>query len=406
MRTAWRGRRPCYAFPAMAFTTRIMLLGSGELGREFTISAKRLGAWVVACDAYAGAPAMQVADAADVFPMLDGDALRAAIARHDPDLIVPEVEAIRTEVLAEVEAAGRRVVPSARATQLTMNRDRIRDLAAGELGLRTSAYAYAGSLDELRSAVARVGFPCVVKPVMSSSGKGQSMVRDADGVEAAWDHAVAGMRGDRARVIVEAFVRFDYEITLLTVAHAGGVTFCPPIGHWQERGDYRESWQPAAMDPAALAEAQEMAATVVRALGGHGLFGVEFFVAGAEVIFSELSPRPHDTGMVTLIGQDLSEFDLHARAIMGLPVPNPVPRGFAASAVILADRDAIRFRFEGLADALAVPGPGGPVDVRLFGKPTTRPWRRMGVALALGQTIESARARAVEAAGRVRIAYG
>ena len=387
----------------MPFTAKILLLGSGELGREFTVSAKRLGAYVVACDSYPGAPAMQMADEAEVFSMLDGDALKAAIARHAPDYVVPEVEAIRTEVLAEVEAAGTTVVPSARAAQLTMNRDGIRDVAAEKLGLVTSRYRYAESLDEARAAAGHTGFPCVVKPVMSSSGKGQSIVRNAEELDRAWDYAVANMRGDRRRVIVEQFVAFDYEITLLTVRTRDGVVFCPPIGHRQERGDYRESWQPAPMSPASLSAAQEMARKVVDDLGGYGLFGVEFFVAGEEVIFSELSPRPHDTGMVTLISQSLSEFDLHARAILSLPVPEPKLLGDAASAVILADRDASAFRFEGVAEALATPG--GDVDVRLFGKPVTRPYRRMGVALARAADVDTARRLATDAAGKVSIDY-
>ena len=322
----------------MAHTAKILLLGSGELGREFVISAKRLGAFVVACDSYANAPAMQLADAAEVFSMLDGDALRAAIHKHNPDYIVPEVEAIRTEVLAEVEADGFNVVPSARATQMTMNRDAIRDVAAQELGLTTSRYRYAESLDEVLAGAEFTGLPCVIKPVMSSSGKGQSTVRDAGVLEAAWNYAVENMRGDRKRVIVEQFVDFDYEITLLTVRHKDGVTFCPPIGHRQERGDYQESWQPTPMSEAAITAAQDMARKVVDDLGGYGLFGVEFFVKGEEVIFSELSPRPHDTGMVTLVSQNLSEFDLHARAIMGLPIPAEIRARPAASAVILANR--------------------------------------------------------------------
>lgn len=387
----------------MTFTARILLLGSGELGREFTISAKRLGAYVVACDSYAGAPAMQMADAAEVFPMLDGDALKAVIARHTPDFVVPEIEAIRTEVLGEVEARGVTVVPSARAAQLTMNRDGIRDLAAQQLGLTTSRYRYAETLDEARAAAQHTGFPCVVKPVMSSSGKGQSTVRSAEELDAAWDYAVANMRGDRRRVIVEQFVAFDYEITLLTVRTRAGVVFCPPIGHRQERGDYRESWQPAPMSAAALASAQDMARRVVDDLGGYGLFGVEFFVRGEEVLFSELSPRPHDTGLVTLISQTLSEFDLHARAILGLPVPEPKLLGSSASAVILADRDATSFGFAGVAEALATPG--GDIDVRLFGKPVTRPYRRMGVALARAEDVGEARRIATEAAGKVSIRY-
>ncbi|MET0308041.1 MAG: formate-dependent phosphoribosylglycinamide formyltransferase [Sphingomonas sp.] len=388
----------------MPFTAKILLLGSGELGREFVISAKRLGAYVVACDSYAGAPAMQMADAFEVFSMLDADKLRAAIEQHKPDYVVPEVEAIRTEVLAEMERAGVNIVPSARATQMTMNRDAIRDVAANELGLTTSRYRYAESLEEARAAIDFTGVPCVVKPVMSSSGKGQSTVRAAEEIDRAWDYAVANMRGDRRRVIVEQFVDFDYEITLLTVRTRDGIRFCAPIGHRQERGDYQESWQPAAMSAAALVQAQEMARKVVDDLGGYGLFGVEFFVKGEAVIFSELSPRPHDTGMVTLISQNLSEFDLHARAVMGLNVPEPRLLGAAASAVILADRDAEAFRFEGLAEALAVPGDA--VDVRLFSKPVTRPNRRMGVALALAGDVDAARRVATEAAGKVRIVYG
>ncbi|WP_394729570.1 formate-dependent phosphoribosylglycinamide formyltransferase [Altererythrobacter sp. GH1-8] len=394
----------------MPFTTKILLLGSGELGREFVISAKRLGAYVVACDSYAAAPAMQVADEAEVFSMLDGEALRAVVAKHNPDLIVPEVEAIRTEVLAEIEAAGSNVVPSARATQLTMNRDAIRDLAAGELGITTSRYRYAESIEEVRAAADFTGFPCVIKPVMSSSGKGQSKVNTAEELETAWTYAVDNMRGDRKRVIVEQFIDFDYEITLLTVRHAGGITFCPPIGHRQERGDYRESWQPTPMSDAAIAAAQAMAAKVVEALQGngkgYGLFGVEFFVArnqegGEEVIFSELSPRPHDTGMVTLVSQNLSEFDLHARAIMGLPVPDTIAARPSASSVILADRASETVSYSGLAEAMA-----NGADIRIFGKPVTRPYRRMGVALANGPDTDAARARANAAAGTVQIHYG
>ncbi len=382
------------------FTARILLLGSGELGKEFTISAKRLGAHVVACDSYAGAPAMQVADAFEIFPMLDHEMLRRVVERHRPDYIVPEIEAIRTEELVALEAEGWNVVPTARATALTMNRDAIRALAAETLGLRTSLYRFAESLDEVIEAAAHTGLPAVVKPVMSSSGKGQSTVRSEAELEAAWAYAVENMRGDRPRVIVEQFVNFDYEITLLTVRTQDGILFCPPIGHRQEKGDYRESWQPMAMSEAALAEAQAMAAKVVDELGGRGVYGVEFFVKGDEAIFSELSPRPHDTGMVTLVSQELSEFDLHARAIMGLPIPGVGFRGPSASAVILADRTSENFRFEGLSEALSA-----AEDVRLFGKPTTRPGRRMGVALARAQSVDEARRRACEAAARVRIAY-
>lgn len=390
----------------MTPTARILLLGSGELGREFTISAKRLGCHVIACDSYAGAPAMQMADECEVFSMLDGDRLREAVERHRPDLVVPEIEAIRTEVLQEIEAAGTTVVPSARATMMTMNRDSIRELAAEQLGLRTSKFRFAESLDEVRAGAEHTGLPCVIKPVMSSSGKGQSMVEDEAGLERAWNYAVDNMRGDRARVIVEEFVRFDYEITLLTVRTREGVLFCPPIGHRQERGDYMESWQPTPMSAKALADAEDMARKVVDDLGGYGIFGVEFFVVGDEVIFSELSPRPHDTGMVTLISQNLSEFDLHARAILGLPIPEiKLRHPAAASTVILADRAAERFGFEGLSEALALGGNGREVDLRVFGKPVTRPYRRMAVALASGDTTDEARALGAQAAGKVRIAY-
>jgi len=395
----------------MTFTKKILLLGSGELGREFTISAKRLGAYVIACDSYDHASAMQVADASETFSMLDGDRLRAAIEKHRPDLVVPEVEAIRTEILAEMEAEGFAIVPSARATQLTMNRDAIRDVAAKELGLTTSRYHYAESLAEVARAAADIGLPLVIKPVMSSSGKGQSRVDRAEDLETAWNYAVANMRGDRARVIVEQFVDFDYEITLLTVRTRDGVLFCPPIGHRQERGDYQESWQPAAMTDAALCAAQDMARKVVDNLGGDGkgwgLFGVEFFVTReGDVIFSELSPRPHDTGMVTLIGQNLSEFDLHARAIMGLPIPHiALTAPASASAVILADRDSENFAFSGIGDALALGSEGAEVDVRIFGKPVTRPWRRMAVALATGANSDAARVLAKKAADAVEIKF-
>ena len=387
----------------MAFTAKILLLGSGELGREFVISAKRLGCEVIACDSYAGAPAMQVADGFEVFSMLDEGLLRAAIERHQPDYIVPEIEAIRTEVLAEVEAQGMTVVPSARATIMTMNRDRIREVAAVELNLRTSLYRYAESLDEVRAGAEHTGFPCVIKPVMSSSGKGQSTVRSAEELEQAWNYAVANMRGDRSRVIVEQFIDFDYEITLLTVRSREGVSFCPPIGHRQERGDYQESWQPAPMNPAALTKAEDMARAVVDNLGGYGIFGVEFFVKGEDVIFSELSPRPHDTGMVTLISQNLSEFDLHVRAILGLPVPQVRLNGPSASAVLLADRASENFTVEGIADALTASSV--EVDVRIFAKPSTRPYRRMGVTLALADDTDNAREMAATAAAKLQIIY-
>jgi phosphoribosylglycinamide formyltransferase 2 len=373
----------------------ILLLGSGELGKEFVISAKRLGCRVVACDSYAGAPAMQVADEACVFSMLDEAALRAAIEQHQPDLIVPEIEAIRTEVLLDVEQAGFEVIPSARAANLTMNRDRIRDVAVG-LGVRTARFAYAESADELLARATEMGFPVVIKPVMSSSGKGQSVAHSAADVAASWDFACAGMRGDRQKVIVEEFIHFEFEITLLTIRQRSGPTlFCAPIGHVQERGDYQYSWQPQAMRPEHLQAAQAMADTVTANLGGAGLFGVEFFVTRDEVIFSELSPRPHDTGMVTLTSQNLSEFDLHARAILGLPIPR-IDGVEGASAVVLADRDGLNPRYSGVAEAMSEPG----VDVRIFGKPSTRPYRRMAVALAQGP---DALARARAAAAKIRV---
>jgi phosphoribosylglycinamide formyltransferase 2 len=387
------------------YLATLMLLGSGELGREFAIAAKRLGCRIIACDRYDEAPAMQVADAREVFSMLDGTALRAAVEKHRPDHIVPEIEAIDTATLAELEAEGWHVVPSAKAVQLTMNRDGIRDFAAQELGLITSRYIFAETRDEAIAAAATTGLPAVVKPVMSSSGKGQSVATNEQELGAAFDYAVANMRGDRPRVIVEEFIAFDSEITLLTVATKDGILFCPPIGHRQEAGDYRESWQPAPMADAVLASAQDQAARVVSALGGHGLFGVEFFIAGDRAIFSELSPRPHDTGMVTLIGQSPNEFELHLRAILGLPIPAIELAGPSASAVILADRESQDFGYSGVAEALATGEPGHPVDLRLFAKPNTLKNRRMGVALARGNSVEEATARAVKAASNVTIAY-
>lgn len=374
---------------------KILLLGSGELGKEFVISCKRLGCYVIACDHYAGAPAMQVADESCVFNMLDAAPLKETIERYQPDLIVPEIEAIRTEVLLEVEQAGFRVIPSARAANLTMNRDRIRDVAVG-LGVRTARFSYAESAADLLARSNEIGFPVVIKPVMSSSGKGQSVARSAADIDASWQYACQGMRGDRQKVIVEEFIDFEYEITLLTIRQLNGETlFCDPIGHVQERGDYQYSWQPQAMRAEHLAAAQEMARRVTSDLGGAGIFGVEFFVTRDEVIFSELSPRPHDTGMVTLISQNLSEFDLHARAILGLPIPL-IRSVEGASAVVLADKEGKHPRFEGVEAALSEPG----VDVRIFGKPTTRPYRRMAVALAQGPDALS-RARATAAKIRV-----
>ena len=387
------------------YIATLMLLGSGELGREFTIAAKRIGCRVIACDRYANAPAMQMADASEVFPMLDGAALRAAVEKHRPDAIIPEIEAINTATLAELESEGWKVAPSAKAVQLTMNRDGIREFAARELGLVTSRYRFAESRDEAIAAAAEVGLPVVIKPVMSSSGKGQTTVRKAEDVGAAYDHAVAKMRGDRPRVIVEELIAFDSEITLLTVATADGILFCPPIGHRQEAGDYRESWQPAAIPTEALHSARHQSRKVVEALGGHGIFGVEFFVKGDLAIFSELSPRPHDTGLVTLISQFPNEFELHLRAVLGLPIRSIEFAGPSASAVILADRESDSFAFDGLAEALALGSRGKPVDLRLFAKPNTLPNRRMGVALARGDDAEDAVARARAAAARVQIRY-
>jgi len=357
---------------------KILLLGSGELGKELVISLKRLGHYVIACDSYSKAPAMQVADQSCVFDMLNADILKDIIYTHNPDYIVPEVEAIRTEVLLEAEQDGFTVVPSAKAVNLTMNRDRIRDRAA-ELGLRTAQFAYAETLEELQTQANTIGFPVVIKPVMSSSGKGQSVCKNIRNISKSWEYAISNMRGDRKRVIVEEFIEFDYEITLLTIRDKKGYTeFCPPIGHVQERGDYQYSWQPHEMSDSLLKDAKEMAKTITEDLGGAGIFGVEFFVRGDEVIFSELSPRPHDTGMVTLLTQNLTEFDLHARAFLGLPWPNiklTQPEG--ASHVVLSKIECENFEIKGVDRALEIAD-----DVRVFGKPTTRKNRRMAVVLA------------------------
>jgi len=387
------------------FIATLMLLGSGELGREFAIAAKRLGCRIVACDRYANAPAMQVADAFEVFPMLDGGALRAAVEKHKPDVIIPEIEAIDTATLADLEKEGWRVAPSARAVQLTMNRDGIRDFAASELGLVTSKYRFAESREEAIAAAEEVGLPCVIKPVMSSSGKGQSTARTAAEVGQAWDYAVEKMRGDRPRIIVEEFIAFDSEITLLTVSTKDGILFCAPVGHRQEAGDYRDSWQPAALSEGALMSARHQARKVVEALGGHGIFGVEFFICSEKAIFSELSPRPHDTGLVTLISQFPNEFELHLRAILGLPIPSIELIGPSASAVILASDESENFSYDGIAAALALGAPRNPVDLRIFAKPLTLPNRRMGVALARGASVEEAVERARAAASRVQIRY-
>jgi phosphoribosylglycinamide formyltransferase 2 len=379
---------------------KLMLLGSGELGKEFTIAAQRLGNHVIAVDRYPHAPAMQVADDCEVISMLSGEDLERVVTKHQPDYIVPEIEAIRTEKLAEFESRGITVIPTAKATHYTMNRDRIRELAHQELGVRTAKYAYATTLAEMQEVSRSIGFPNVVKPVMSSSGKGQSIVANESAVEQAWHYAIDGSRGDSQKVIVEEFINFEIEITLLTIKqwHAPTI-FCPPIGHRQERGDYQESWQPAEITPAQLLEAQAIATKVTDALGGAGLFGVEFFITADEVIFSELSPRPHDTGMVTLISQNLNEFELHLRAILGLPIPNIIQYAPAASAVILATEQSDSIVFTGVEKALSIPD----VDVRLFGKPDSRPYRRMGVALAKAETTDLARAKAVDAASQITL---
>ena len=388
--------------PGTDAATRLLLLGSGELGREVAIEAMRLGVEVIAVDRYAGAPAMQVAHRSHVIDMFDGRELRRVIEAERPSLVVPEIEAIATDELVALEAEGHRIVPTARAARLTMDREGIRRLAAEELALPTSPYRFASTKDEYDAAVAAIGTPCVVKPVMSSSGKGQSTVADPSAADEAWEYARSNARVPGQPVIVEGFVEFDYEITLLTVRHAGGVTFCPPIGHRQERGDYQESWQPHAMTDVALRRAEEIAAAVTGALGGTGLFGVELFVAGDDVIFSEVSPRPHDTGMVTMCSQVLSEFALHVRAILGFPVTDhevSLVAPAAASAVVLATAAGTAPRIDGLADALEVP----TAQVRVFAKPETRPYRRMAVALATADTTDEARARAAEAAGRVHV---
>ena len=385
------------------FPKTVMLLGSGELGKEVAIAAQRLGCHVIACDRYAGAPAMQVADQAEVLTMTDPNALKAVVNKHQPDVLIPEIEALAVDALQALEDNGICVIPTARATAVTMNRDRIRNLAAGELGLRTARFAYASDAQELHRAATPLGWPAVVKPVMSSSGKGQTVVHSAAELDQAWEIAMAGARGSSAQVIVEEFLEFDLEITLLTVRQRNGETiFCPPIGHEQERGDYQCSWQPAQMTDAQLQQAQTMARTVTDNLGGAGLFGVEFFLCGNEVIFSELSPRPHDTGLVTLISQNLSEFELHLRAVLNLPIPQLETAPAAASRVILADRDLKTVAYEGLEQALREAG----TQVLLFGKPDARPNRRMGVALASGEDLSEVRAKADRAAACVQILDG
>jgi phosphoribosylglycinamide formyltransferase 2 len=377
--------------------TRMLLLGAGELGKEVAIEAQRLGVEVIAADRYANAPAMQVAHRSHVLNMLDPQALRALVLQERPSLIVPEIEAIATPALLELEAQGHRVIPTARAARLTMDREGIRRLAAEELGLATSPYRFADTLDEYLAALAAIGTPCVVKPVMSSSGKGQSVVRGPVDAKAAWEYAQAGGRAGAGRVIVEGFVDFEYEITLLTVRHAGGTSFCAPIGHLQVDGDYRESWQPQPMTDAALRESQRIAWSITDNLGGAGIFGVELFVKGDAVWFSEVSPRPHDTGLVTLVSQDLSEFALHARAILGLPIPAIRQAGPAASCAVLLEGSSSDVRFHGVGRALEEPD----TQLRLFGKPEVQGRRRMGVTLALGTSIEQARDKARRAAAAI-----
>lgn len=379
---------------------KLMLLGSGELGKEFVIAAQRLGNYVIAVERYPNAPAMQVADYAEVISMLSADDLETIVSKHQPNFIIPEIEAIRTEKLQEFAQRGITVIPTAAATNYTMNRDRIRELAHQELGIRTAKYGYAVSLEELIAVSEEIGFPNVVKPVMSSSGKGQSIVNDKTEVEKAWNYAIGNSRGDSQKVIIEEFINFEIEITLLTIKQWDAPTlFCPPIGHRQERGDYQESWQPAGISADKILASQSIAKKVTDALGGAGIFGVEFFITKEEVIFSELSPRPHDTGMVTLISQNLNEFELHLRAILGLPIPNIEQLGYSASAVILATEKSDHIAFSGVAEALAAKD----VDLRLFGKPTAHPYRRMGVALAKGNDISEAREKATNAASKVKL---
>ena len=380
--------------------TRVMLCGSGELGKEVVIELQRYGVEVIAVDSYPNAPAMQVADRSHVISMLDGAALRAVIELEKPHLIVPEVEAIATDTLSEIEKEGlATVIPTARATQLTMNREGIRRLAAEELGLKTSPYRFAASEEEYHAAVAEIGLPCVVKPIMSSSGKGQSTVKHPEDIQPAWDYAQKGGRAGKGKVIVEGFVDFDYEITQLTVRHAAGTSFCEPIGHIQIDGDYRESWQPQAMSDLARERAMASARAITDALGGRGIFGVELFVKGDEIIFSEVSPRPHDTGMVTMISQDLSQFALHARAILGLPIPEIRLYGPSASAVLLVEGESDSIIYGNLENALAEPD----TQIRLFGKPNVSGKRRMGVALARGTDVENARLKAHKASGEIQV---
>jgi phosphoribosylglycinamide formyltransferase 2 len=385
--------------PLAPHATRVMFLGSGELGKEVAIELMRFGCEVIAVDRYANAPAMQIAHRSHVISMLDGAAVRALVEQEKPHLIVPEIEAIATDELVKLEAEGWQVIPSARAAQLTMNREGIRRLAAEELGLATSPYRFAETREEYLAAIEAVGLPCVVKPIMSSSGKGQSTVKQPADAEPAWDYAQSGGRTGKGKVIVEGFIDFDYEITLLTVRHRDGTSFCAPIGHRQEKGDYRESWQPQPMSSAALQQAQKIAAAVTESLGGYGIFGVELFVKGDKVYFSEVSPRPHDTGLVTLISQNLSEFALHARAILGLPVPVIHQTGPSASAVLLVAGDSTDMRYGNLAEALAE----ADTDLRLFGKPEVHGERRLGVALARDESTDKAIKKALRVVSKITV---
>ena len=385
--------------PLKKGATKILMLGCGELGKEVVIEAQRFGIEVVAVDRYADAPAMQVAHRSHVIDMLNREQLDKVVRQENPDFIVPEIEAINTEYLLELEREGFNVIPTARAANLTMNREGIRRLAAEELKLPTASYLFATTLEEFRTGVQEIGLPCVVKPIMSSSGKGQSTVREEADIDKSWEYARAGARGTGDKVIIEEFIPFDYEITLLTVRHAGGTAYCPPIGHVQKGGDYQESWQPMPMTPAALQEAQRQAKAVTDALGGAGIFGVEFFIKGDQVYFSEISPRPHDTGMVTMVSQNMSEFELHVRAILGLPVPKIELLSPGASHVVLAEDQWDNVGFEGVAEALTVPGS----KVRVFGKPDTRPGRRMAVSLVAAKDTDEARALAAKSAAAIKV---
>jgi phosphoribosylglycinamide formyltransferase 2 len=391
-----------FGTPFKSNSKKALMLGSGELGKEVVIELQRLGIETIACDSYENAPAMQVAHRNHVFSMLDGDALRKVIEQENPDYIIPEVEAIATDTLLELEKKGCNVIPTAKATKLTMNREGIRCLAAEELKLKTSAYKFAETKEKFLAAIKEIGIPCIVKPIMSSSGRGQSMVKTEVDIERAWDYSQSGGRAGGGKVIIESFVPFDYEITLLTIRHIKGTSFCAPIGHVQIEGDYRWSWQPQDMSKKALEESERIAKTVTDALGGYGIFGVELFIKGDEVFFSEVSPRPHDTGMVTLISQDLSEFALHARAILGLPIPNIKQHGASASVALRVDGKSDLISYSGLEEALSE----SDTSLRLFGKPSINGHRRLGVVLARGASIDEAIEKAKNAAGKIKVEFG